>query len=485
MMKENNTSSKKKKMNKKKKTVIISLSILVVIAIIAVTVVGSYYKLRNQVYTEYTPQEKEGVDYKEVEGVTNVLLIGTDGRTLDEAARSDTIVIATLDSNNKVVKLTSIMRDTLVNIPGYGQQKINAAYAIGAAEDGAQGGAKLLMETIRDTFEIDLQKYIIVNFWGFETIIDEIGGIEADIQDYEIEELNKYIGDTTGSKAELITNTGVQTLNGAQALSYSRIRKVGNGSYERTERQRKVLSQVAGKLKDVSPLKYMSIANSLAKQVNTNIDIPEALNLGYTIYKFPELNIQQLQMPHTDLIVRDGVYKNLGWVLLIDKEQNSKVLHDFIFENKLPNPEEFDILSIQNLKAEMDAEEARYNSLHGINPEDYNDKNSDDVDMRLPQTTPQDSLNNQGSSTSGSHGNGTSGGNPTPNPGTAGGSGTTGENPGAGSGNPSGGAGNGTDGTVKPSEDGSGSDSGNQEKPPVAPSPGEDVNKPDSQHSQR
>lgn len=382
--------SNKKKMNKKKKILIITLSVVVILIAAAA---GVYMNLRNQIYSEYTPNETEGVNYKELEGVTNVLLIGTDGRTLDEAARSDTMIIATIDSNNKIVKTTSIMRDTLVNVPGHGEQKINAAFAMGSAEDGVEGGVKLLMQTIRDTFQIDLDKYVIVNFWGFESIIDEIGGIEANIKDYEIDELNKYIGEATGTKTAPITTTGQQNLNGAQALSYARIRKVGNGSYERTERQRIVLLKALEKLKSVNPIKYVSIANKLAKHVKTNIDIPEALNLAYTIYKFPELKFEQLQIPQNELIVRDGLYKDLGWVLLIDKKQNSKVLEDFIFNNKMPDPNEYDLNAIANLKAQYSRDENSYNSTHGINPEDYHNNKYDeeDVPRKKPQPVPEQS----------------------------------------------------------------------------------------------
>ena len=380
--------NKKKKKNKKK---IILLSILGVLAILIAVAVGYYNHIRNQVYVDYKPTPKNEVDYTEVEGITNVLLIGTDGRTVDEPARSDSIIIATLDNNNKKVKLTTIIRDTLVDIPEYGEDKINAAFYYGAMEEdekgnlkGSEGGAALLMETIEENFNIHLDKYIIVNFWGFESIIDEIGGIEADIKDYEIDEVNKYIGESTGVHSDPLTETGLQTLNGQQALAYARIRYVGNGGFERGERQNKVLLQIATKLKEVNPLKYVSLANTLAKQVKTNIDIPEALNLAYTIYKLPSLDFEQLQIPQTELIARDNLYKDRGWCLLIDLEQNSKIMHDFIFNDKLPNPDEFDLASVENVAAMYDAEEARYNSVYNINPEDYNDKNSDEIIVPTP-----------------------------------------------------------------------------------------------------
>ena len=482
------TAKKRKKKNKNK---IILLSVLGVLAILIALGVGYYFHIRNQIYVEYKPTPKNEVSYKEVDGITNVLLIGTDGRTNDEPARSDSIIIATLDNNNKKVKLTSIMRDTVVDIPEYGENKINAAFYYGASElddkgklKGAEGGAALLMQTIEENFDLHLDKYIIVNFWGFEAIIDEIGGIEADIKDYEIDEVNKYIGESTGVNSPPITETGIQTLNGQQALSYARIRYVGNGGFERGERQNKVLLQIATKLKEVNPLKYVSIANTLAKQVKTNIDIPEALNLAYTIYKLPSLDFEQLQIPQTELIARDYYYKDRGWCLLIDLEQNSKIMYDFIFNNKIPNPEEFDLISVANASARYDAEEARYNALYNIKPEDYDDKNQEEIKPptppkeEKPSTGGSGSQGTEGSGNQGTGGSGNQGTGGSGNQGTGGsenqGTGGSGNQGTEGSGNQgTGGSGNqGTGGSGNQGTEGSGNQGtgGNtsQEKPPAS-----------------
>ncbi len=391
-MSENELTNKRKKSKKKTRNKVILISVLSVLAVIIATAVWWYNSLRNRIYVEYKPEVKKEASYNEVDGITNVLLIGTDGRTLDEPARSDSIIIATLDNNNKNVKLTTIMRDTLVDIPEYGENKINAAFAFGSAEQndegklrGAEGGAALLMETIEQNFNLHLDKYVIVNFWGFEAIIDEIGGIEVDIKDYEIDEINKYIGEATGVNSPPITETGLQKVNGQQALSYARIRYVGNGNFERGERQAAVLYEVASKLKEVNPIKYVGVANTLSQHVKANIDIPEALNLAYTIYKLPNLNFERLQIPQTELIARDNLYKDRGWCLLIDLKQNSKILYDFIFKNKSPNPEEFDLLSVENAAARYNAEEARYNALYNIKPEDYNDKNAEKTPDPVPE----------------------------------------------------------------------------------------------------
>lgn len=375
--KEENEKSIKNKKNKKNKKIIIG-SIIAIVLIGLGSLAMMYFNVRDRIYTKYTPQKKQEDSYSEVDGITNILLVGIDGRTLDEPSRSDSIIIATIDNNTKKVKLTSIIRDTLVDIPEYGENKINAAFYLGGIEEdkngkakGSEGGAALLIDTIEENFNLYLDKYVIVNFWGFEDIIDTIGGIDIEIKDYEIEEVNKYIGESTELTSPLIENIGLQTLNGQQALSYARIRYVGNGGYERAERQNRVISEATSKLRKISPLKYVTLANTVSNYVKTNVDIPLALNLAYTVYKMPNLNIEQLQIPQTDLIVRDYYYKDKGWVIIIDLEQNSDVMYDFIFKDKLPNPEEFDLNRVYNLVSEYEYEEQRYNSLYGIRPEDY------------------------------------------------------------------------------------------------------------------
>ena len=376
--------SSKKRWSTKKKII---LSTVVVFALIIGMLASGYLYIRSRIYSELNPSEiTSDIDYQEVDGITNVLLLGTDARTLDEAARADSIIIATLDNNNKNIRLTSLFRDTLVNIPGHGEGKLNAALAY--------GGPELLIETIRNTYGINLDKYIIINFWGFEAIIDQMGGLEFDVEDYMLEELNKYIGESTGGNDCPVTEAGVQILNGKQALSYARIRKGVGDEYARTDRQREVLIKVAEKLKETKPSKYLGIMNSMLDYIKTNIDPIEALNMAYTIYKFPALEIEQLQIPIPELA--DGrLYKNLGWVFLMDTEQNAKYLREFVFENKIPDSSTYDYDSFNEAMSDYKAEESDYNDRHNINPEDY-EENS--VDVTEP---PASNNSNQGGSTGG------------------------------------------------------------------------------------
>ena len=353
-------SRKKKNWSTTKKVV---LSLVMVLVILIGTVLGFYKHIKNKIYVKKEPSiSNNDSEFKEVEGITNVLLIGVDARDLDEPCRSDSMIIATLYNNNKKVKLTSLFRDTLVDIPGHGEAKLNAAYML--------GGPELLMKTVKETYNVSIDKYIIINFWGFETIVDYIGGIEVDVKDYQLEELNKYIGESTGGNDCPVEKAGIQTLNGKQALSYARIRYNVGDEYERTDRQREVIFKVIEKLQNTKPSKYLGIMNTMLEYIKTNIDPLEALNMAYTIYKLPSLDVEQLQIPLVALSETRN-YKELGSVFLMDRLQNASILYNFIYENKYPNEEEFNYDSLKTELQKYANQESVYNKMYDINPNDY------------------------------------------------------------------------------------------------------------------
>ena len=380
----------KSKWTTKKKVLVGSL---ITIMVIILSLGGAYLYVRGKIYEDagitsqnnnnngINDKEEIEVKYDIVDGITNVLLLGTDGRNLDENSRSDAIIIATLDNNNKNIKLTSLFRDTLVNIPGYGEGKINSAMEL--------GGVQLLMDTIASTYDIRIDKYLTINFWGFEEIIDQIGGIEVEIEEYMLNELNKYIGESTGGNDCPVTEIGLQTLNGKQALSYARIRKGVGDDYKRTDRQREVVLEVAEKLKETKPSKYLGIMNNMLDHVKTNIEPFEALNLAYSIYKLPTLEIQQLQIPLTNLSTT-MTYKNLGSVFVMDTYQNASILQRFIFENEVTSEDELDYYSLYAAIDRYEIEQASYEAIYGeskdeesddiLDEEDNNEVDDDDVE---------------------------------------------------------------------------------------------------------
>ena len=326
----------KKCKNKYKQILIAVFSVI----IICVVVLGAgYMYIRANIYKKTEPltsehlqapvkTKEETIEYTEVEGITNVLLVGVDGIDFDEKyQRSDSMIIATLDSNKEKVKLTSLYRDTLVYIPGYGEEKMNLAFSL--------GGPELVMETIKYNFDVNIEKYIMINFAGFEAIIDQIGGVEIDVKEYQLHELNKYIGQATGGGDCPVEKAGLQILNGKQALSYARIRKGVGDDYERTERQREVLFKVAEKLQKTDVIKYFSIANKMLDYLRTNIEIMDGLNMAYTISKFSNLETEQLSIPVQELCVDEEVNGNMA--LRMDRYENALILNDFIFNDTLPD----------------------------------------------------------------------------------------------------------------------------------------------------
>lgn len=328
--------------------------------ILLIAIFGFYFYVRDKIYAapqiidtnleenyndkfykdvEYSEEVLEDdVHYEEQKGIINFLLIGVDARNLSENCRSDSIVIATIDTTNRKLKFTTILRDTYIDIKKHKSQKINAAYAL--------GGPELLMDTIERAFKIKLDKYIIINFWGFEEIIDLLGGVEIEVKDYEISEINKYIGEVDKQKSLPIVQSGLQHLDGQQALAYARIRQVGNGSYERAKRQREVLFKSAKKIEDIKVIQYAGILSKILPHIKTNIEPINFLNYAYTISKFGNLNVEGMQMPMSELSV-GGMYKGT-WVFMMDKEQNAKVLNDFIFRDKLPKVEELNMRAFRS-----------------------------------------------------------------------------------------------------------------------------------------
>ncbi|EHK2427076.1 LCP family protein [Clostridium perfringens] len=335
---------KKKHFNFSKKQKITIFSLLAILILIA-SVVGFFvFRFYNHSYEGNTDPAKvntvdEDIKFKEVPGITNILLLSSDARPGEDVSRSDSIMILTIDNINKKLKVTSLMRDMLVKIDGHGEEKLNHAFAY--------GGPTKTIETIQNNFGIKLNNYVIVDFNAFVKVIDAINGIEVTVKDYELDELNKYILDGGGSEEDLLPSPGTYNLNGYQALSYARIRKVGNGEYERTERQRAVLQIALEKVKDMSTVKLVSLLNELFPYVKTNISLGNAMDYGFTalnVGKKCNFEIEQFRVP-LDSISKGGIINNKGWVFVIDKVETSKALQEFIFndnKNYEPDTSNFD-----------------------------------------------------------------------------------------------------------------------------------------------
>lgn len=260
--------------------------------------------------------------------VTSILLIGTDGRTLDDRGRSDTMILLSLNKSTHKITLTSFLRDSYVDIPGYGQNKLNHSYSY--------GGPDLLMDTIELNFNVCIDDYILVNFNSFASIIDSVNGIEMDISDEEAQEintilmaeLNELMGDNVDD--DLLSNGGKVQLNGKQALAYARIRHVGNADFERTERQREVITKAVGKLKSFRPSIISSIAKNAIPQVTTNMDTMQLYSLSLRLPLCLGYEIEQVRIP-ADNTYWSTTTSDGGDALAFDFDANYAILRDQVY----------------------------------------------------------------------------------------------------------------------------------------------------------
>ena len=278
-------------------------------------------------FNVYSFSERDIKEYKMIE---NILLIGLDGTNDKLPKRSDTMIILTIDKLNKSLKLTSLARDTLVKIPGRGEEKLTHAYAYGQEE--------LLMQTINENFDLDIKDYAVVNFKSFIDIVDIIGGVDINVNEKEIHHLNEVIKECYGvnhedtKNIEYITSSGNHKLNGYQALAYARIRKLDT-IYKRDERQRLILTNIAHKLSDVSISKYPQIAKSILRHIKVNIAFNKIIDLAFIAHELASYDISQLEFPISEYREEGRIGEKGTYVVKWDKNKNIELLHQFIYGN--------------------------------------------------------------------------------------------------------------------------------------------------------
>lgn len=227
--------------------------------------------------------------YEGVTGITNIALFGVDAPT-GETGRSDSIMILTIDKNSKKIKLTSIVRDSYVNIPDRGLDKINHAYAF--------GGPQLALQTLNSNFHLDIRNYATVNFTTLPQIVDILGGVKITVTDDESTEIAG------------LSSGGTYNLDGAEALDYSRIRHI-DSDFARAGRQRTVIEAIIKKLLDSNVTSYPSILSKLLPLVTTNMSSSNILGLGTTVITSGIKTIEQNRFPqdaNSEGKKIDGIY---------------------------------------------------------------------------------------------------------------------------------------------------------------------------------
>lgn len=315
----------KKKMATWKKVLI---GIVVVAIIIIASGMGYVYATLNKANRVELNKDSLGINENtqstdKKDDIINIALFGIDAPN-GQAGRSDADLILTIDKKHDKLKLTSIMRDSYVDVKGHGMTKLTHAYAY--------GGPELALNTINTNFDLAIDKFITVNFSSLPKVIDQLGGVDINITKGDLKYINKYIDNTNWfnkTNSPKIEGVGMHHLDGTQALAYCRIRYDG-GDQRRTERQRTVLEAILNKMKNTSPAKYPAILNELLPLVTTNISSSEFISLGKDILDTGATSFQDLKVPcdkHEDGKMINGIY-----YMTYDLKAETDELHNFIYE---------------------------------------------------------------------------------------------------------------------------------------------------------
>lgn len=306
--------------HKKRKIIgIVILAVILVIVGVYGSIIWKFYKDVVDIVPadEVDPKAKSvkiaEADQKDDE-VYNVLLVGTDSRDPNsDMGRSDSMMLVSFNKKENKSTVVSFLRDSLVDIDGYGKSRLGHTYAY--------GGVGLTINTINKTYDLDIQNYITINFENLVGIIDEIGGVKVYISEEEAE----YYRQNGMPNIE----SGDVILTGSQALAHARNRTLGS-DFERTRRQRSVMYGIYRKvMEDKDPSSILSLINYCMNQVETNMSVTEIYDMAKDVLAVDNLKMQQASLP------QDGTYTDITYegmaVLEIDFDANKKFLEELLY----------------------------------------------------------------------------------------------------------------------------------------------------------
>lgn len=258
--------------------------------------------------------------------VLNIMIFGQDSASggTEKYGRSDTMILASIDKKSKKIKLTSFMRDTVVTIPGYYDAKLNASYSL--------GGAELAIQTIEANFGVKIDRYVIIDFKSFRSIINVLGGIDIELTQDEIDYINfqSYINNQTDTRNEITSPAGVVHLNGRQALWYARNRGyqdsehpefvVAGDDHDRTARQRNLINNIFSSFKSASLPQIVQIVGEIGPLMTTNFKKEEITLLVSGALNYLKYDIEELSATPLDKLGafwKYSRYESLGSVIEI------------------------------------------------------------------------------------------------------------------------------------------------------------------------
>lgn len=324
----------RKKMNLFLKILLILLiSIIIIVVVTFATIYICLNKKLDKI--DYVDLPKTDVYIDENVDTTlsdyrNIALLGIDARsdTFSAGNRSDCIMIVSINQKTGDVKIASVYRDTYLNINGHGLDKVNHAYSY--------GGPALAITTLNKNLDLNISEFVAVNFDTVRTAVDSVGGVTISLDSQEVKYINGYINALNsqfGTSSSNINSAGTYTLDGVQALAYSRIRYTDGGDYKRTERMRDVLMAVFNKAKSLGVGELNNLADIILPHISTNINKNEIINM---IPKITQYNVvDNFGWPYET----KGITKDRWYGVPVDLETNVSDLHAQLFgqENYEPS----------------------------------------------------------------------------------------------------------------------------------------------------
>lgn len=305
------------------------LSVLVLVAILFCLGLYAYRTFFGYNYDNTLSGKDLAAGVKADEGITNIALFGLDTREGDTSSHSDCMMIVSVDNTRGKIKLISLMRDSLVNIDGYGEAKLNAAYF--------NGGPELAIKTINQTFDTDITEYVTVDFEQLVDIINQLGGVEIDVQAAEVAELNRVIRDygiEQNKTFASVEGAGKQKLDGVQALCYGRIRKGGTGDdWSRVERQGIVMSALFSSVQNRSAAELLGLMQTLLPYVTTSLSPTELAPLVVGALKNGVPTLEHTRVP---LDGQWNYYGSSSEYILYDTDAAAETIHAYVYDDVFP-----------------------------------------------------------------------------------------------------------------------------------------------------
>lgn len=346
---------KKRKVKKGKIALLLCEVVILVVAVVALGAVLKATDKENGITKVEIEEPSANVGVKEtineseeLQKYTNIALFGVDARNgkLTAGTRSDTIMILSVNNETGEAKLVSVYRDTYLNLGNDVYNKCNAAYA--------KGGPKQAISMLNLNLDLYITDFVTVGFDGLMKAIDAVGGVEIDVKENEIKHLNNYQASMYATEENPnklttdyvpVTEAGLQTLSGYQAVAYCRIRAVGN-DFGRTERQRTVLQAVLEKAKTASPEQLNQIAEEVFPLIATSMDVEQILGLIANVSKYEIVG--SCGFPFDTNITTGKIGSKGSCVIPMDLTTNVELLHEYLYPGVeyTPSPEVLEYSSI-------------------------------------------------------------------------------------------------------------------------------------------